>query len=650
MPSTKTAQAQDESPAIGIDLGTTYSAVAAVDDHGKPFSILNQDGELLTPTAVLVDDQQIVVGREAVSASVMEPQSYADCFKRDVGSTVFRHGVRGVELPPEVLSAFVLERLRLDAERRLGPVRRAVITVPAFFDEARRKATQDAGRLAGLEVLDIINEPTAAALAYGYQQGLINLSAGLESPATRVLVYDLGGGTFDVTILEVAGTTYRAIATDGDVQLGGKDFDERIVGYLAERFVHEHGVDPRSDPQDAAQLWIDAQKVKHSLSHRSKTNTVVFHAGMRSSVEITREMFEQLTRDLLERTETTTSLVVQEAALTWGEIDRVLLVGGSTRMPAVAEMLQHITGKEVDQSLSPDEAVAQGAALHAAMLTRRQSDSLADCQLVNVNSHSLGVRGVDRKTKRSVNSIMIPKNTPLPCKQARVFTTAEENQQSVRVVVLEGESSRPDDCIELGDCVIRGLPAGLPKGSKIEVTYQYQQDGRVAVSARMPATRQSARVEIRRNHGADLEDLEAWRGRLLAPPSVSGTTPTDPGSALRRLDELYGEIGAVTMKMSLPPVLKRAQQAALKAAQNQDAAAAAHQQATTDKASAASPAEAVQASSRVAKSQTALEQAQTQASFASLVLGRECVKHQHVPNEVAGRLTEIQTLKQQFGL
>jgi molecular chaperone DnaK len=311
-------QQPTQQPPIGIDLGTTYSVIAQIDATGRPVTILNSQGDLLTPSAVFCDRDDVIVGREAVRAAVMEPDAYAECFKRDMGGSVYHRKVRGVDVPPEVLSAFVLERMKRDAEPRVGPIRKAVITVPAFFDETRRKATQDAGRLAGLDVLDIINEPTAAAVAFGYQHGFFQPNAAdTTDKPMRVLVYDLGGGTFDVTILEIGPQGFRALATDGDVRLGGKDWDERLIDHLAGQFATEHGVDPRSDPQDAAQLWLDAQEAKHALSERTRALVMLFHAGIRMRIEVTRELFQDLTRDLLERTETTTSLVIKEAALDW---------------------------------------------------------------------------------------------------------------------------------------------------------------------------------------------------------------------------------------------------------------------------------------------------------------------------------------------
>ncbi|HQU42405.1 MAG TPA: Hsp70 family protein [Pirellulales bacterium] len=498
---------------VGIDLGTTYSVVAYVDATGRPTSVLNGSGELLTPSAVAFEAGEVIVGKEAVKGSVLEPDAFADCFKRDMGRQKFRRVVNGQEVPPEVLNAFLLERLKQDAERRLGEIHRVVITVPAFFDETRRKATQEAGRLAGLEVMDIINEPTAAAVAFGYHRATVG-AAGLGRPE-RVLVYDLGGGTFDVTILEIEGHSFRTLATDGDVQLGGKDFDERLVNHLAERFMEQHGADPRSDPRDAAQLWLDAQEAKHALSERQKTTVVVSHAGVRMRQEIARALFEELTRDLLERTQATTALVVKQAKLDWPQVDRVLLVGGSSRMPMVIHMLRELSGKQPDQSQSADEVVAHGAALYAAMFDQPSAGGeMPMFELVNVNSHSLGVVGTDTKTGQKVNVVLIPKNTPLPCRKKKKFRTARANQPTVKVAVVEGENKRPEYCIALGECVVRDLPRGLPAGSPVEVEYRYASNGTLSVWARVVSARQSAVVEIQRDGQRRLEDLETWRRRL----------------------------------------------------------------------------------------------------------------------------------------
>ena len=457
-----------QQPPVGIDLGTTFSVLAYVDSTGRPVTVPNALGDLLPASAVFFDDNDVIVGREARKSSVVNPDTFAECFKRDMGTAAYRQKIRGCDVPPEVLSAFILQRMKHDAEPRLGPIQKAVITVPAFFDETRRRATQEAGRLAGLEVLDIINEPTAAAVAFGHQHGFLNLRTGGVEKPLRVLVYDLGGGTFDVTVLEIIGTQFRALATDGDVQLGGRDFDERLVSYLAEQFQAAHGVDPRSDSQDAAQLWLDATEAKHSLTERAKTNVVCFHAGIRFRQEVSRQQFEDMTRDLLERTGTTSSLVVNQAGLTWDQIDRVLLVGGATRMPMVVDMLRGVTGKEPDRSVSPDEVVAHGAALYAEMLMGRGSGSTnPQCELVNVNSHSLGVVGYDKKLRQKINAVLIPKNTQLPFRASRTFCTARADQRDVLVPVVEGESHRPEDCIQLGKCVVHNLPPDLPAGTAV---------------------------------------------------------------------------------------------------------------------------------------------------------------------------------------
>ncbi len=631
-------------PPVGIDLGTTYSVVAALDNTGRPATVLTRNGELLTPSAVCFEDGEAIVGREALKSSVFTPDTYADCFKRDMGRDAFHRRLLGHDVPPEVFSGFLLQRLKEDAEQRLGPVRRVVITVPAFFDETRRKATQDAGRLAGLEVLDIINEPTAAAVAYGYHRATAGGEADVGRTDERLLVYDLGGGTFDVTILQIQGSTFRTLATDGDVQLGGKDWDERMVNYLAEAFLAEHGVDPRSDAQDAAELWIDVQDAKHTLSERTRANVVVTHAGIRMRQEVTRAMFDDLTRDLLERTESTTSLVMKQAGLEWGDIDRVLLVGGSTRMPMVIEMLRRLTGKEPDRTLSADEVVAHGAALYAGMLMRGQAAAQKPFTLVNVNSHSLGVVGLDPKTGQRVNAILIPKNTPLPCHQAKLFKTAKDDQRTVKVAVVEGENLRPEHCIQLGRCVIRDLQPGLPAGTPVEVEYHYASNGRISVSARLPSTRQSAHVEIQRDHARDLRDLQSWR-KELAGPAVSASGAADRPALIRRLDELYAEIGRATAGQPVPGELERSRQAVRSALDEVRRAEEALQRAEAARQSAASPSEAARLSAEAAQARTALEQSRRSAEFAALVLGRDAVGAEFVPAEVQAQAAEVRKLK-----
>lgn len=505
----------DSGRAIGVDLGTTYSAVAYIDSHGRPESIRNAAGDLLTPSIVLFEDDGTIVGKEAEMAAAMEPERTAACVKRDMGSKTYSKRINGEYLPPEVISSILLRSLKADAERRLGPVSKAVITVPAYFDEPRRQATIDAGKLAGLEVLDIINEPTAAAVAYGYQLGFLDPSKTSEDSDTiRALIYDLGGGTFDVTILEIQGNSFKAIATDGDVRLGGKDWDEKIIDIAAQKFVLEHREDPRTNPTSLQELVIAAESAKKTLSERQRATLYISHLGTRMKMDITREEFENATAALLNRTRQTTDLVLRDSGLTWNKIDKVLLVGGSTRMPMIARMLEEVTGKTVDRSLSPDEAVCHGAALYSELLLHRQSKEPGKEQpkfsLTNVNSHSLGIVGIDKRTKRKVNRVLIPKNTPLPHTVEKTFKTAEPGQKSVKVQVLEGESQTPDHCTLVGVSVIRDLPADLPAGWPVTVSYHYEEDGRLQVKAKVKGHAAAARATFARDHNLPEDDLMAW--------------------------------------------------------------------------------------------------------------------------------------------
>lgn len=503
----------DSDIALGIDLGTTYSVVAYLDAYGRPVSIPNATGEIITPSVVLFDDAGPVVGKEAVLASAMEPEKIAECVKRDMGSKFYRKKMGGEYMPPEVISSIILKSLKADAERKLGPIRKAVITVPAYFDESRRRATIDAGRLAGLDVLDIINEPTAAAIAYGYQLGFLDPTGKSKvSKPLRVLVYDLGGGTFDVTIVEIQGTSFKAIATDGDVALGGKDWDEKLIEIAADQFVTQHREDPRQNPISLQEMWLAAELCKKTLTERPKAAMFVNHLGTRMKIDISREQFEDATAALLGRTRTTTEIVVRQAGLNWGAIDKVLLVGGSSRMPQVARMIQELTGKPPERSVAVDEAVAHGAALYASLLSSKQKPSPASPKfsVTNINSHSLGIIGTDPSTGRRKNQILIPKNTPLPTAVTKVFKTHKPGQQNVIIRVVEGESERPEACIQVGTCTIAGMPPHLPAGSPVTVSYEYHADGRLEVTGQVKGLMQPVTTTFQRENSMDDAEMQLW--------------------------------------------------------------------------------------------------------------------------------------------
>jgi molecular chaperone DnaK len=507
---------------IGIDLGTTNSAMAWVDATGHSAMVVNAEGELITPSVVYFSESEVVVGKNARTAITAHPDMVAQWVKRDMGAAFYSHPIHGHYLPPEVIQACVLRKLKADLVHVLGPDLQAVITVPAYFDEMRRKATADAGEMAGLRVLDIVNEPTAAAIAFGEAAGylhafsphasLIPTGSGTKRPDLNVLVYDLGGGTFDVTLLRLAAGNVQTLATDGDVQLGGHDWDQRLVDLASEDFMKSHGLDPRKDPATLNRLYLDAMEAKHTLSARNRAVIQINYDGRSTETPVTREQFEEMSADLLERTAYTSRQVLGAAGLEWKDLQRVLLVGGSTRMPMVARMLQSLTGLQPDRTVNPDEAVARGAALYAGhLLAGRSGGMTSTFHVTNVNAHSLGVEGIESDTLRKKNIVLIPRNTPLPARYTERFATKSDGQRSIVIKVLEGESPQPAECITIGRTVVRDLPAGLPKGWPVEVTFEYGTNGRLAVEALVPGTDHRGRLELVRDTGLSSEGLMRWK-------------------------------------------------------------------------------------------------------------------------------------------
>lgn len=519
--------------AIGIDLGTTFSVIAKLDDLGRPVTIPNSEGDNITPSVIFLEDGNPVVGKEAVKAIATDADQVAMCAKRDLGSRFFRSEIGGRQYPPEALQAWVLNKLRLDAEKQVGRCEKVVITVPAYFDEVRRKATQDAGYMAGLDVLDIINEPTAAAVAFGFQQGFMKAD-GSATEKKKILVYDLGGGTFDVTVMEIGGREFNALATDGDVQLGGRDWDQRLVDLVAQEFITKFGLDPREDPNTAGRLWRDCEDAKRTLSARMKVSIGCDYKGQALRVEVTRPKFEEITRDLLDRTAFTTRQTLQAAGLTWDELDRVLLVGGSSRMASVIELLTNLAGKAPDCSVSPDEAIAHGAALHAGLILSKHRGEAPSFKIKNVNSHSLGVVATDVKTNRERNAVIIPRNTPLPASAKRIFKTNKDGQKSILVRIVEGESTSPDDCSQIGKCTVPRLPPNLPAQTPIEVKFKYEENGRLRVSVHVEGTDASLSHEIMRENSLTQDQLDSWRKYVSKkdPPKAKEAAPAKPAGNL----------------------------------------------------------------------------------------------------------------------
>lgn len=505
--------------AVGIDLGTTYSVLAHVDNSGRPWTVSNGEGDAITPSAVFFDRDQVIVGKPAVKAAEFEPARVAQFVKRQMGESHYGSPIGGRSFPPEVLQALVLRKLCDDARLKLGQFTKAVITVPAYFNEPRRRATQDAGRLAGLEVLDIINEPTAAAIAFGVQQGFLTRSGESPQPET-LLVYDLGGGTFDVTLMEIDGPQYRTLATAGDVYLGGMDWDQRLVDRVADRFLAQFGVDPRQEEQALARLHWEVIEAKHALSARDEVTLQFAWDGHRMRSVVSREQFESLTGELLDRTLLTLRRVLKESRRSWNDVTRLLLVGGATRMAMVQQMLRAETGLEPDRSLAADEAVAHGAAIYAALQSGPDHPQYQGISVRNVNSHDLGVLAIESQTGMRRRQVLIPRNSPLPAVGVCDFVTQRDGQPNVRVSVVEGGDVTGAHATPIGKCVVAKLPRNLPARSRVRVSFDYSASGLLNVGAALPGTGRHAAITIRRTANLDEEALAAWqdtiqRGELL---------------------------------------------------------------------------------------------------------------------------------------
>ncbi|HEX6024771.1 MAG TPA: molecular chaperone DnaK [Solirubrobacter sp.] len=505
--------------AVGIDLGTTNSVVAATMEGGQAEVIPNAEGARTTPSVVaFTEDGERVVGQVAKRQAILNPEATIYSAKRFIGrkwdeiteeakivsykvvkgpNDAVRFDIRGKQYSPEEISALVLRKLAEDAAKSLGErVTEAVITVPAYFNDAQRQATKDAGQIAGLEVLRIINEPTAAALAYGLDK------KGQET----VLVFDLGGGTFDVSILDVGDGVVEVRATNGDGHLGGDDFDKRIVDWMADEFKKDQGIDLRPDPQALQRLYEGAERAKVELSSRTQTQinlpfiTADASGPKHLNMTLSRAQFEKLTADLIERTRGPVEQALSDAKLTADDIDEVILVGGSTRIPAVQALVRKLTGgKDPNMTVNPDEVVAIGAALQAGVL----KGEVEDVVLLDVTPLSLGL-----ETLGGVMTKVIERNTTIPARRTEVFSTAEDNQTAVDIVVLQGERELAADNRQLARFRLEGIrpaPRGVPQ---IEVTFDIDANGILHVSARDKDTGLEQQVTISESSNLDQSEIE----------------------------------------------------------------------------------------------------------------------------------------------
>ena len=480
---------------IGIDLGTTNSVVAVM-EGGKPTVIANAEGSRTTPSIVgFSKNGERLVGQLAKRQAILNPDRTIISIKRHMGED-FKKNIDGKDYTPQEISAMILRKLADDASNYLGEkVTSAVITVPAYFNDAQRQATKDAGKIAGLDVLRIVNEPTAAALAYGLE----------KEKTEKVLVFDLGGGTFDVSILEIGDGVHEVLSTSGDTHLGGDDFDQKVMDWLAEEFKKTEGIDLKSDKQAMQRLKEAAEKAKCELSSVVETNinlpfiTADANGPKHLDMTLSRAKFEELSHDLLERCKKPVEQAIKDAGISKNEIDEVVLVGGSTRIPAVQALVKEYTGKEPNQSVNPDEVVAVGAAVQAGVL----AGEVKDIVLLDVTPLTLGI-----ETLGGVMTPLVQRNTTIPVSKSQVFSTADDNQTAVDIHVLQGERPMARDNKSLGMFRLDGIPPAMKGMPQIEVTFDIDANGIVNVTAKDKATNKEQKITITNSSNLSESDID----------------------------------------------------------------------------------------------------------------------------------------------
>ena len=480
---------------IGIDLGTTNSVVAVM-EGGKPTVIANAEGSRTTPSIVgFSKTGERLVGQLAKRQAILNPDKTIASIKRHMGED-YKVNIDGKDYTPQEISAMILRKLADDASNYLGEkVTSAVITVPAYFNDAQRQATKDAGKIAGLDVLRIVNEPTAAALAYGLE----------KDKSEKVLVFDLGGGTFDVSILEIGDGVHEVLSTSGDTHLGGDDFDQKVMDWICEEFKKQEGIDLKGDKQAMQRVKEAAEKAKCELSSVMETNinlpfiTADANGPKHLDLNLTRAKFEDLSRDLLNRCKVPVENALKDAGITKNDINEVVLVGGSTRIPAVQQLVKEYTGKEPNQSVNPDEVVAVGAAIQAGVL----AGEVKDIVLLDVTPLTLGI-----ETLGGVMTPLVPRNTTIPVSKSQVFSTAENNQTAVDIHVLQGERPMSRDNKSLGMFRLEGIAPAMRGIPQIEVTFDIDANGIVNVSAKDKATNKEQKITITNSSNLSEQDID----------------------------------------------------------------------------------------------------------------------------------------------
>ncbi|WP_234123100.1 Hsp70 family protein [Clostridium hydrogenum] len=474
---------------LGIDLGTTFSVMSVIDEKGVPKVLKNSEGKTLTPSVIYFDEADIVVGDEAKEQQAMGDLNVAAFFKRNIGDEYFSLNFGEKYYSAEDLSTIMLKKLKKDAETELNTeIKDAVITVPAYFNNSQREATINAGKAAGFNVLSIINEPTAAAIAYGIKK---------DDEEKNLLVYDLGGGTFDVTLVHIDKESIKVLGTDGDHELGGKDWDDRIAVYLGEKFAEKFGINPLEDIEFYNDILVKAENAKKQLSAREKAEVTICCNEFKGKFEITRKIFESITGDLLERTRRLSEDVLQGAGISFADLSGVLPVGGSTRMPMVLNFVKEVSGKEVITGINVDEAVSIGAAIEASSQAKDQGKPVFTLgsykKTEDVMSHSLGMAAISKDGTKYINSIIIPKNKKIPCTEKRPYAirTGRNRDNSLDVYMLQGESEDISNSSILGKYTFYDITHVRGKQAVIDIEYAYNKNGVVTVAA---AERETGKV------------------------------------------------------------------------------------------------------------------------------------------------------------
>ncbi len=553
--------------AVGIDLGTTYSCIAYLNEHGEPITIPNKDGELSTPSVVLFEDDHVVVGTEALRNSIRHPDRVVVHAKRHMDNPNHRWKIAGKSYTPVDISTVILKSMLDSAREKIGAIERAVITVPAQFSDVQRQATAEAGKRAGLKQVDIINEPVAAALCFVL--GTEGIWFTELATAQSIMVVDLGGGTFDLSLVRYQKNEVRVIASGGDLQLGGLDWNRALEVAIAKQFQKEFSIDPMKDRESAQALALEAEQTKRSLSVRPKAALTCAAGGQRKTYQVETEQFERLTRELVDRMEVLTLDLLKENNMGWAKVDVVLTTGGSSRMPMVRSLFKKLSGRTLNTSLSPDQSIAHGATYYAGMLLTNSTFAksilnptaaarLAQFKQQSATARSLGLLIRDAATHTRVPHYILPANTPLPVSVSQIYGTVSDNQRRVHLRIVESGTAADSQYVELGTCQIEPLPENLPEGTEIEVTISYDEQARVSVDAKVLKTGQATHTEIVRPENMIVralaegaEDIEAAEEGTEVEVKSTPAVKDAPAAAKVSAPAVKGATGGLTPPRSV---------------------------------------------------------------------------------------------------